>query len=443
MSRAWNKGLETASKYLNICLGVFDDAIVAVFTRVFQPFDRGQQLYYAADHLRYLVVPLLRITAEYCQNNPGTINLPKTQNRFNEIFTRCLIFLCQILVTCEDAENFVTAMTLPGGPDVFLKELTESRTLDELSSSQLNMLIAAISRSSQRMVLKAKSKSPSVAEVLSCLIQRHCDIVDVRSHTELQMIVQSCLRWSPESLDSFFGRLPKMVTDSPDAERRFSAVITPSLSALHLLSIRYKSIVPQGVYRSAFRALMTMWLETVFVRKPLDDVSEALRTYDLCPADKADECKPCKIVKEFIESNKKTLKEHLKVKDALAHLESLRTPHISKKLRWIEDDDTLEIELVKTQACFETTEWQRSQTSGQNILCDISGGDEEELKLVLGNDYEPFTTLIRGPALEPTEPTGDSSSKRPIDGDSQAGEGGTPSKRRKLDSSGATSQPVP
>ena len=93
------------------------------------------------------------------------------------------------------------------------------------------------------------------------------------------------------------------------------------------------------------------------------------------------------------------------------------------------------LQLVKTDPCLKTTAWQHSQTLGQNLLRDMSGGDEDELKLILGDNYEPHTTLLRGSLhAPPNSPSaGGTSSKRPAP-DSDTGDAGMLSKRLKADS---------
>ncbi|TCD65286.1 hypothetical protein EIP91_002848 [Steccherinum ochraceum] len=421
---------DIAPDYLDVCLGVLDDAIPLLCKKITEDCmdcrwnHQWQKVALITDNL----LPVLKAVAERKYTDPGLVISPELGTYVEWAAKLCVKRLHDLF--SDDIKDFVTAMTLPKGADILYNELSRPKALEKVSNGKLLLFITELDRVSERMVLKPKSKSPSTAQTLSPLVTRYCAEADVQNmdSAALEGSVSLCFKWAPDAAALFLHRISH--------DRPLPNVVT-SLATLHRLSQGLTSNTTRELTRTAFREITARWLSarTDLRDKPRKDLSQALLAIlrCFCPAEK---CRPCRLIRDVIEPKWETeiaselyLKESDETTVTHMHdvstkvLEATRGDDVCAIRKWNDQDGADRFRLRITDEALTTIQWRTSLAMGRHILRDISGGDEQELQRVLGDRYESYVTQIRGEA--PTVAR--------VDGPPNAGPLGKRGEKSKLD----------
>ncbi|TCD65291.1 hypothetical protein EIP91_002853 [Steccherinum ochraceum] len=393
-----NANYKTARLFLQACLGKFDGLIHIICQKIADIFTAEYPEEERVGQVTDVMVPILHDTALYVRRNPKTA-VPNLQTYLCWVLKPYMNRLAKGPVSSmqDYVMPFVTAMSLPGGFDICAPYMVEK--VDRFSAEILLRFVEEIIKQSEHLVPQ-KRKTPPKAVLLSKLVNRYASTGRFTSSKAIVDVVEYCLKCSPGKTHLLLQRLTVSATVGSTHESP-PPVLLSSLQYLHRLALDYRPSLFEDPFPLFFRTIMNDWMKHEFVPRPAvktNSAADRVATLDrtLCANSV---CEDCTSLRAFLTG----LSEETE-KLRLDNIGAKRKNHLTRKLERLPSlcafvvtrDRSSGITITKFEDMYWTKKWQASRAQGMEILENISGGDTEELQLVLGDSYEYIVPPIRG-----------------------------------------------
>ncbi|TCD65285.1 hypothetical protein EIP91_002847 [Steccherinum ochraceum] len=404
-----NKGWITAKAFLKACLGRFDGLVENVLAYILSGYDTAPRSDKPV-HLVEVLAPALKTVAKYLHNHP-TAALPQDLHTY----VRAILDLYVQVVIAELAElqledvvqrvrTLVVAATVPGGPEVLFKYLQDKHS--RLPSLLIRAFIVGLESVANQLNVPEGYNGPALDVVAKDLLKQYSMIAPVTTSAELMDVLDYCLCRRAITSSPYKQILSRVIADNVLTPEYISVVLVPSLSMMRNVAVKY-SVTKN--FKDTFRSIIFAWMQRNHIPRPPGSVPDRLGTIMrslLC------ECKDCDSVRTFFVAD--TRKEVV-----LARIGVKRRKHVVEELRSCADNDIFSWEdvetkqkglrLIKEDAAAKTTQWLMSLEIGRQILCAVSGGEDRDLRRILGRHYETVTQqLEHGTILEEEDEPDDS-----------------------------------